>query len=711
MSEKHFTLDIDPDRLRTVAGEIEELRDHLETKGTRTRTVPDDVGDAWTGETAIKVKGEMRALGRLMKSTLSGELDPLPEAIRTLARQFDCALEELPGLNRRWQDAEDTYDEAVTAADRSRQRSLDTLSEQGPVNRFFRHELDTRRTNALSAASGTKSTTQNGLEDEYDAIIERLRGQIGVLSTALSNATPVDVSAEKIEDWRNGEYTDVDRSSLLLTLSLTRQRDEEIEFEEQTAEAEEDLNDLYAALSDNDTDAVAAALEEIGSQSENGIYSEAFVQLIGPENLRALYREINQRANDNQIQGPELYDDVAALSDTVAHGISRTDSAQFTAFYRAFSEEQRDARILALIAASDHADGRLNTAALSVHRPALSYPISMDSDEQFFIMALQEAYDGDNLGTDAVAQWVERSDASDLAEVLKGLEPGDEVSEFMHGFNPNDVSGSPGSPGAIGDDIPKELADRYGQVLVMLKNEHLAEEAFHDPDLLLQLLNERDALSTAGADYFPDELNPHLREVVEDPEFTSWYLDKLGSPGVSRAELQGVLRESEADVEGLISGIVSHRLGEGQDPDAVARSLGNMLRADDLAGEEVDYSGVIESLAEDGISLLADTPVTGPVLGIFSAIRDEQDRIDELMEDASEDERQARQQEMMAFQLYVSVNGEPPPGFNDYLDDYPDPEDPEAILDWVDEMRNYDKPGWEELEGYIDQINAGRDDT
>lgn len=297
------------------------------------------------------------------------------------------------------------------------------------------------------------------------------------------------------------------------------------------------------------------------------------------------------------------------------------------------------------------------------------------------------------------------------AEVLKGLDPGDEVSAFMFGFNPEDASRSPGSPGAIGDDIPEELADRYGQVLVLLKDEHLGEEAFHDPDLLLQLLNERDALSTAGANYFPDELNPHLREVVEDPEFVSWYLDKLGSPGVSRAELQGVLRDTDADVEGLISGIVQHRLGEGQDPDAVARALGNMLRADDLAGEDFDYNGVIESLAEDGISLIADTPVTAPVLGIFSAMRDEQDRIDALMEDASSDERQALQQEIMAFQFYVSVNGEPPPGFNDYLEDYPDQDDPEAILDWVDEMRKFDKPGWEELQGYIDQINTGRDDT
>lgn len=162
MSEKHFTLDVDPDRLRTVAGEVQELRDHLESKGARTHGFPDDIGEAWTGDTASYVTGEMSALGLLMKWTLAGKLDPLPEAIRTLAGHFDSALEELTGLNRRWEAAEDTYDEAVTAADRSRQRSLETLSEQGHVNRFYRDELDTRRTNALSAASGTSRPPSPG---------------------------------------------------------------------------------------------------------------------------------------------------------------------------------------------------------------------------------------------------------------------------------------------------------------------------------------------------------------------------------------------------------------------------------------------------------------------------------------------------------------------------------------------------------------------
>ena len=64
MSDKHFTLDIDPDGLRSVATKLATLKSHIETKAGTVKGTPGDIGDSWWGEsvTAQSVVEQLNAL-------------------------------------------------------------------------------------------------------------------------------------------------------------------------------------------------------------------------------------------------------------------------------------------------------------------------------------------------------------------------------------------------------------------------------------------------------------------------------------------------------------------------------------------------------------------------------------------------------------------------------------------------------------------------
>ncbi len=77
---QHFSLDIDPEGLRSVARRMAELKSHLAGKGRTVGATPADIGDAWTGRAATRVKQEMAGLGVHM-GRFAEDLQPAIEGI------------------------------------------------------------------------------------------------------------------------------------------------------------------------------------------------------------------------------------------------------------------------------------------------------------------------------------------------------------------------------------------------------------------------------------------------------------------------------------------------------------------------------------------------------------------------------------------------------------------------------------------------------
>ena len=130
MSDKHFTLDIDPDGLRSVATKLSTLKNHIETKAGTVKGTPGDIGDSWTGEAATSIKNEMTGLGNLM-DRYGDKLQPAIEKLRSLARDYDDALDRLPELNRKWEQAETDYQNALDANQDKVDRTRAHWREQG----------------------------------------------------------------------------------------------------------------------------------------------------------------------------------------------------------------------------------------------------------------------------------------------------------------------------------------------------------------------------------------------------------------------------------------------------------------------------------------------------------------------------------------------------------------------------------------------------
>ena len=81
MSEKHFSIDCDPDGLREVANRMGTLKDHLDTKAGTVKGTPGEIGDGWTGDAATSIKQEITGLGTHM-SGFADKLQPVIAGLR-----------------------------------------------------------------------------------------------------------------------------------------------------------------------------------------------------------------------------------------------------------------------------------------------------------------------------------------------------------------------------------------------------------------------------------------------------------------------------------------------------------------------------------------------------------------------------------------------------------------------------------------------------
>ena len=200
----HFELDADPDALALGARRWGELGELLGRRSTRATGAPERWRHGWRSPSSTIIGEQARDLGSHLSDfagffdTASTELQHFARAVRT-ARSDD-----IPDLNRRWAEAQTTYDDAVAAGARARTRALDDLSDDltGKQLQMARRDIDDARSSDTSAAYGELGRTRAKLEDEYDGLVADLRRKARHVSDVLSRQVAVPVPPVLVDAYR-----------------------------------------------------------------------------------------------------------------------------------------------------------------------------------------------------------------------------------------------------------------------------------------------------------------------------------------------------------------------------------------------------------------------------------------------------------------------------------------------------------------------------
>lgn len=697
MSEKHFTLDIDPEGLRAVATKLGTMAETLGTQAGLVSGTPAEIDNRWTGTAATDIQAEMTALGNHL-STFQTSMGALPEALRSLAQDYDDALERLPGLNQKWEQAEQDYQDAVTAAGNAlTQGREDAAGEDGTVDAADNADLQQTRDNAVAAAADTRQSTQHNLELDFGYMKQWLGQQTRTLGTAMRDSGPLPVTDSQIEAWRNGEAPQIDRSPLFDSLVLSRQR----EIELVTPEVEEQVQALQDALEDGDQEAVNDALDAIAAHADDPIWSEALARTLGPEGLQDLYLQIDERLSNGDLYIEEIWPHLSGFNETVANGVSQLPDDDFADYLETWMQQDYGPKMWALLASADSADGRINAAAMAYQSEVYNSSLtSIDGYSGLFPEVFHYAYDGE----DMLDQWDDRASGSDLADILE--HGSDElVQDLMQRLHNVQVDG-----GTMNEDEWEHLRQLYGELVVELKDRfmnQLQTDGAAEPDLLRRILEFR---HTNAGRWPYDDFDPWLQDLVDDPAFTTWWILNGDQGRVPLTELRDLIEESGGDVEEVLGEAIAYHLSQGNSAESAAVIIGNLLRTEDLLDNDINWNGVLKSLVGSAIGLGAKTPLTGPAVGAATALInaiEEAERNDEAW-DSSKQQNGA--EAVLAVMLYQQAHGDLP-HYQDFLDSTnvsPDNED--AFLLYVQYMQSQheDSDAWAELRILLDTIDTSR---
>lgn len=188
----HFTVDVDVDALHAAQTRLAGIGRQLEEEGAKLARMPDRAHD-WTGRHAETLKRATELVAADMRAAATRFADAAG-AVSDFRAAAQRVVDALPGLNRRWQDAQDAHDSAVGAAD----RAYDDLR-QSVDPRIWRAEESAagrRRSEARSDAADTRDRAQGTLSGEYDQLIEDLRRAARTCSRAMYDATVSPVSRD-----------------------------------------------------------------------------------------------------------------------------------------------------------------------------------------------------------------------------------------------------------------------------------------------------------------------------------------------------------------------------------------------------------------------------------------------------------------------------------------------------------------------------------
>ncbi len=715
MTDKHFTLELDPDGLRDVATRMGTLEGHLETKAARVKGTPAEIGESWSGAAATAIKEEMTGLGTQM-ARHAGKLHPAIGALRALARDYDDALARLPGLNDKWEAAQSAYQDAIQASDTAvanlKQQWLD---EGRPINRTLQHELETMRSNGASTAHSERQTTQHNLEIDFGYMKQWLAQQTRALGGTLADAVPFPISADDLDTWQAGEHPHLPLDAVLGGMSLTKQikdaeRAEELEAElralqdDARDEVKQDLEALDEALDDGDPEAIQDALDEIGEGADDEIYSQELVRELGPDGVNALYGQIEELVADGTLYTESLWPHLKGLNDAVAHGLETVPAEEFADFLSTFNDNDYFQRQLALIAGSGYAGGQVCSAAMAYYSQVYNDDGTGGMGPRLYPEVYHYAYGINDVNM--MEDWDKVADGDDLAAYFQHMSEADreDLLDNLMIFSRNGMSPM------VGDDDWESLARLYGEALQSLRDQGNAavgvEGAQFPTEALETMLKYVNGPSNPGDS---DHYQQYVADVVNDPELLTWYIRDVIDDGASPRVLNDAIRFAGGNADELMEDIIEYQVSTGVDEDEIAEFVGYMLRTDELLGDKIRLGGVLKSLIESGISAGVKNPATGPVLGVFNALLAEVERMEgniAAWEDAMGDNQLHNQ---LGFALYVRIYGQPPE-FERWLTEHHRDDDKDAMVDFLQEQKTAGTDLFHEINNLVDIIDESRDE-
>lgn len=720
MSDKHFTLDIHPAELRAAATQVAELHEQLGTLRTQVGAAPGDIGNAWTGSAATSLKGEMTHLSTVL-GTFKGKLDGVPAALRSLANDYDEALEQLPGLNQKWDAAEQAYQDAVGAADNQRtQARQDLANADRPPNRAAQQDIDDAHSSAISAAASAKQSTQHGLETTFGYLKQWLAQQTRALGSTLQDAGPVSVSDDVVAKWNAGQSPDVDVSSITSQLTLAKQNLDEVERLRIAPEVEDAIDRLQDALDNGDLESnpeeIQDALDAIAEHAGDPLWTKELVDQLKAEGIQDIYEAIDRDLELSEYYYEDIAASVSGFSDAVAQGISAHDDPEFAAIAQEFIKDGvAGQKIWGLITASDNADDRMASVALA-YRDTIADYNGLDgapsSYPGLFPQALSEAYDGKVL-----ERLLSRADGESLANVLEHCDP-----KFVDdlAWRLTNALGPDGYPAESREDYAKIAQVWLDAVDTMVEHFHEARDRGDEYSLgpLVALLKARD---TNDYEYAEMLKSGHLDDIVTDGELMAQLLDDANNGIIKASDVKDMIEDSGVKIQKVMDAVVDYRLNNNDDPEAAADNLGHLLRDATIMGEEfkpsVAINSILNSLLSAGVSATKN-PVTGPMVDLIKALLGEQERLDKLDKDWDDATAKNGPQQVMAFALYVKYYGTPS-GFDDFkANDAGTVTNPDELINrYIDRMQENankspeQREEWENLERLIDAIDNARDET
>ncbi len=205
----HYSLDVDPDGIETAARDLRTLAEHLQHRAEQVQAVPGGIPTTvWTGAARTAICTEMTALG-VATGRFAGHLQTAATALTALAGSCREALTDtVPGLNRRWQAAQDNYTAQVRAADARTATEVADLDRTptstgtgtgsgGAITvttrRLIRQDLAETNAYAHTAAAAERAAAVRRVDADYQHLLTGLHDAFQRAGRALAGATLVAV--------------------------------------------------------------------------------------------------------------------------------------------------------------------------------------------------------------------------------------------------------------------------------------------------------------------------------------------------------------------------------------------------------------------------------------------------------------------------------------------------------------------------------------
>jgi hypothetical protein len=328
-----FSINAEPDQLDRASAGYTELAEHLKTRATQVTSTPGEISEQqWSGKARQAITTEMTALGGQM-TRFAPMFTEAAQALKTLATTVRTAkTTTIPGLNSRWEGAQNTYNDAVAKANTAYTQDLGGIAKDddyGPqLKKTLRVDAQETRNAAHSAAFQARQSEEAKLTGEFNALVTELENAFKTCASTLAGKTLVQVPDSTVSDFvghgGNGStmsWSTPDgrgfpppfgtRNELGKSLTLY---DDLRAFEDGQRAAE-----LGNKIKDPEHQPTKAELDELngllGTNKDDKVFSTEFMTGVGPRGLLELNGRIATLQGDNKFaQSPDskLWDEELA---------------------------------------------------------------------------------------------------------------------------------------------------------------------------------------------------------------------------------------------------------------------------------------------------------------------------------------------------------------------------------------------------------------